>query len=548
LTRDRVSAVPPDAMAKSLYLVNPRSESPSYFGAEVFAHMGFAPAQAIADLPTATVAALAPPDWEVEICDEYTQAVDFDHPAAFVGITGKITQGGRMIAVAREFRRRGKTVVIGGPYASLSPEALREHCDVLVVGELEPIAERLFGDLAAGRFEREYVVEEKPDLATSPLPRWDLYPNGRTLEGCVQTSRGCPFECEFCDVIQYLGRRQRHKPVAQILAELDQLYAYGYRSVFVADDNFTAYRKRAKEILVGLGAWNASRPDGPVSFSTQVSIDAARDAELMELLAAAGMTSVFIGIETPNVASLKETKKRQNVGVDLLAQVEVFLAHGVAVTAGMIVGFDSDGLDIFERQYDFAMASPVPIFSLGALVAPAATPLFDRMEASGRLVAGGSEVAATPWDTNIVPTGMTREQLLAGLKWLCNRLYHPEAFTRRTLQMVERLGPARGPFAGRKPRRSGRPVDGEALALVRKLIRSGPAERRMWAALSEAITRRPDTGAAVTNSLIRYAQVRCLYERGGFWEPHPAETSPYAGATPPAAGGLVTLGSGPGAA
>lgn len=533
-------------MARSLYLINPASESPSYYGAEVFGHWGFPRAQAIADLATATVAALAPPEWEVTICDEYIEDVDFDHPADYIGITGKITQGSRMIALADEFRRRGRTVIIGGPYASLSPEVLRDHCDVLVVGEIEAIRGELFADLESGRFAAEYTGE-RPDLDLSPLPRWDLYPHGRALEGCVQTSRGCPFECEFCDVIQYLGRHQRHKPVAQIVAELDALYDLGYRTVFLADDNFTAYRKRAKEVLAALVEWNLARPDGPMALTTQVSIDAARDSELLELLAEAGIVSVFIGIETPNVDSLRETHKRQNVGVDLLAQVQRFFDHGIVVTGGMIVGFDHDGLDIFERQYEFAMASPIPIFSLGALVAPAATPLHERMERAGRLLSGGSEVAASPWDTNIVPELMSRGQLLDGLRWLCNRLYHPESFARRTLNMVERLGPARGPLARERglTRRGGaRPIETEGVALLRKFIKSGDEERRLWRRLSEAIERRPDTGAAVLNVLLRYAQVRCLYEVGSFWEPHPAETSPFASAPPPVDEGLVRIGSG----
>jgi len=430
---------------KSLYLINPRSPSPSYFGAEVFAGWGFPAAQGIADLALVTVAALAPADWRVTVCDEHVHPVDFDSPADYVGITGKVTQGRRMIELAAEFRHRGKTVVIGGPYASLSPEVLRPHCDVLVQGELEGLSAELFADLERGAW-REAYIGSRPDLAASPLPRWDLYPNDRTLMGCVQTSRGCPFECEFCDVIQYLGRRQRHKPIEQILAELDQLYDLGYRAVFLADDNFTVYRKQAKEVLAALRDWNAARPDGPVAFNTQVSIDAARDPEILRLSAEAGMTSVFIGIETPNEESLRESHKRQNVGVDLLGQVRAFLEHGMAVTAGMIVGFDHDGPDIFKRQYEFAQASPIPIFSLGALVAPAATPLFARIKEAGRLVEGGPEVAALPWDTNILPTLMSRAELLSGMRWLCNRLYSPQAFACRVVQMIEALGPQLGPF------------------------------------------------------------------------------------------------------
>ncbi len=528
-------------MRKSLYLINPRSAHASYFGAELHEHWGFSPVQAIADLATATVAALAPASWNTTICDEYAEPIDLDTDADFVGITGKVTQASRMLELAAEYRRRGKTVVIGGPFASLSPETFRGRCDVLVVGELEEIANELFGDLERGDWKREYVGD-KPDLASSPLPRWDLYPNDRAVMGCIQTSRGCPFECEFCDVIQYLGRKQRHKSVEQILTELETLYEIGYRSIFLADDNFTVYRKRAKEVLSALADWQRRHAEDPVSFATQLSIDATRDPEIMQLQAAAGMTWVFIGIETPNQESLKETKKRQNVGVDLLREIEVFLEHGISVTGGMIVGFDHDGPDIFQRQYDFAMASPIPMFSLGALTAPVATPLYDRLGAAGRLVEGPRGVS-NPWETNVVPTQMTREELTAGLQRLCNRLYHPAAFGQRVVRMIECLGPQRGPFrldAGRAAKPAAREIERETLAILHKLIRLGPEERRMWAAISAAMEKKPESQIMVMMALYRYAQVRCLYETESCWEPRLATASLAPAAAPEP--GLVSLG------
>ena len=380
-------------MRPSLYLINPAVDFPTYFGGEVYAGWGLRPATLMADLAIPTVAGMVPRDFDVRLCDENISPIEFDISADFVGITGKITQWGRMTAIAREFRRRGKVVLIGGPYASLSPEVVRPHCDIVVRGEAEDISEELFSDLRKGRWKPEYVGN-RPDLARSPMPNWELYPNDRALLGTVQTSRGCPFECEFCDVIQYLGRKQRHKPVTQVLRELDEIYRRDYRHIFLADDNFTVYRARAKELLAALRNWNFRQDQVKVRFVTQVSIDAARDAELLKMCAEAGLTQVFIGIETPNEDSLKETKKRQNVGINLLDQVQHFLEHGIAVVGGMIVGFDSDRPDIFERQYEFAMSSPIPIFSVGALVAPAATPLHERMAKEGRLSSDGSEVAA----------------------------------------------------------------------------------------------------------------------------------------------------------
>jgi radical SAM superfamily enzyme YgiQ (UPF0313 family) len=501
-------------MGTGLYLINPRSALPGYYGAEVFESWGFGPTVNIADLAMPTVAAMAPSDWRIAVCDEHVGPIDYATDAQFIGLTGKITQAPRMIEIAAEFRRRGKTVICGGPYASLSPEVLRPHCDVLVRGELEPIAATLFDDLGRGAWRADYHGE-RPDLESSPLPRWELYPNDRAMVGCVQTSRGCPFECEFCDVIPYLGRRQRHKPIDKVLRELDLLYAQGYRNVFLADDNFTVYRRRAKELLVAIAAWNRSRADGVVSFITQVSIDAARDEELLRLCAEAGLYGVFIGIETPNEASLLEVKKRQNAGVDLVEQLRAFLRHGISVTGGMIVGFDHDGPDIFRQQYDFAMSAPVPIFTLGALVAPAATPLYQRLRGENRLMEGGSEVAGMPWDTNVVTAGISRDQLMAGLRWLCRELYRSENFAARTIAMIEQL-------AGHGRKRVQRPmraVERDTVMLIKEIGRLGTEERRMLREILKAMRHRPDTAGAVMTSLFRYAQIRHLYERGAIFEP-----------------------------
>src|SRR5213076_1314976 len=288
------------------------------------------------------------------------------------------------------------------------PEALRAECDVLVRGEIEAISDRLFADLAAGRWSEEYAGGSV-DLASCPVPAWDAYRNERALMGTVQTSRGCPFECEFCDVIEYLGRKQRHKPVDQVIAELDQLYRLGYRTAFLA----------------AIRDWNARQTAGRFRFTTQVSIDAAGDEQLLRACADAGLTHVFIGIETPNEASLREAKKRQNLKKNMLDEIQRFVDFGISVDCGMIVGFDGDDMGIFSRQYEFAMATAVPIFSLGTLVAPAATPLHARLSKEGRLDETGSEIAAGPWNTNIIPKLMTREQLFEGVKWLCNSLYRP---------------------------------------------------------------------------------------------------------------------------
>lgn len=511
-------------MAPSLYLINPVSDFPTYYSAEVMAARSLRPAAFAADLAISTLAGMAPPELEVKLCEENVSSADLNTPADIIGITGKVNQWNRMAALADAYRSRGKTVMIGGSFASLCPDVVRPHCDVLVRGEIEELAPQLFGDLLAGQLQDEYQGG-KPELDRCVMPRWDLYPNDHAMLGMVQTSRGCPFECEFCDVIQYVGRKQRHKPVAMVLAELDQLYRIGYRIIFIADDNFTVYRQRAKELLEALAHWNRNLNDGRVRFITQLSIDAATDDELLRMCAEAGLTNVFIGIETPNEESLRETRKRQNMKLDLVAQVDCFVEHGIAVMGGMICGFDHDGPDIFERQYEFAMATPIMQFSLGALVAPAATPLHARLADAGRLIESeGAEVAAVPWATNITPACMTREELLVGIQNLGRRIYDPAAFGERVVRFIENVWISDDPKSPAGPGRlsdlSGRPVDLDTLSLLRTLRRMGPEEHALWRRVRKALREKPGAEMIVMSALTQYLQIRHMYDKGQFWETH----------------------------
>jgi radical SAM superfamily enzyme YgiQ (UPF0313 family) len=284
----------------AIYLINPRAHTPTYDNCHSDAWV------TCPDLTLLTVAAMLPPSWTVRYTEEQIDPVDFDHPAEFVGLSGKTAQLRSMIELSNEFRTRGKTVLIGGPLATLDPDSLRPYADILVTGEMEEIAPRLFADLEAGTWSRHYDGG-RPDIRNSPVPRWDLYPVHRSELGAVQTTRGCPFDCEFCDVIQYLGRKQRHKDPGQIVAELDALYEHGFRSTFICDDNFTVHRRFAHTMLEAIADWNAGHADDPMRFFTQASLDLARDEALMRQCAAAGLRTIFIGIETINEASLRET-------------------------------------------------------------------------------------------------------------------------------------------------------------------------------------------------------------------------------------------------
>jgi hypothetical protein len=524
----------------SIYLINPAADFPSYFGSEAYTAAGLSPRVSTADLAITTVAAMVPDGFGVTLCDEHVVAIDFNTEAEFVGITGKISQWRRMVTIAAEFRKRGKVVLIGGPFASLDPETVRPHCDILVRGEIEEIAQGLFRALIEGNWASEYVGT-RPDLKSSPVPRWDLYPNERAIQGTVQTSRGCPFECEFCDVIAYLGRKQRHKSITQVTNELNILKQHGYRSAFLADDNFTVYRSRAKELLGGLRHWNSSQCDGRFRFSTQVSIDAAADDELLHMCAEAGLIDVFIGIETPNEDSLREAKKRQNLRKNLAQEIQKFVDYGIVVQGGMIVGFDADDLNIFSRQFDFAMGTSVPIYSLGLLTAPVATPLYKRLEEEGRLVPGGSQTAGAPWSTNIVPKLMTREELLEGITWLCNSLYHATAFEERMIKLIRTFGRARRMKTGFRTGGPNRPIGNDSwsmdvLQVISKIPRLGSAEDKMLSNILNALKSNPEAISVIGTPLVQYSQIRFMYEYGKIWNSKHRPSLELAGTSPTRAG------------
>lgn len=500
-------------MSRRIHIVNPASEFPSYHSAEIYGAIGLPGRVAVADLSATTLAAFVPRDWSIRLTDEgiaplEARAIAADD-AEIVAITGKVSQRGRMIELADAYRRRGCLVVVGGSHASLDPEDMAPHADVLVTGEIEEIAETLFTDLDAGRARPRYVGHW-PDLTRSPVPRWDLYPTTRAQMGAIQTSRGCPFPCDFCDVIQYLGRRQRHKSPAQVIAELEALAARGLGHVFLADDNFTVHRRHAHAVLDALRDWNRAA-QRPATFMTQASLDVARDVELLEACRSAGLVSLYMGLETTNPAGLAEAGKKQNLQQDMMTAVETIVGHGIAVHAGIIAGFDADGPGIFDELGDFIDASPIPMLAIGALVAPIGTPLHDRLTAEGRIVAEAGRSANNPFATNIVPGGMSREALLAGLQRLCARVYEPLAFERRVDRFVALHGTRRPARPSLRPQKL---VLGDSdRGVLKWLSRQGPKEGAMILRLLQTAVARPDVAFHVSTFLARYAQTRYMLAR-----------------------------------
>jgi hypothetical protein len=295
----------------------------------------------------------------------------------------------------------------------------------------------------------------------------------------------------------------------------------GYRHVFLADDNFTVMRRRARELLLRLAEWNAERLDGRVGFSTQVSIDIARDPEMLALCARAGFDTVFIGIETPNEESLAETMKRQNLRVDLAEEVRRVTRAGMAVISGCIVGFDHDGPDIFERQFRFFDATPIPFVQVGGLIASAATPLHARMLAEGRLVDGGSISAGTFLRSNIRPMRMTSDELVTGLHWLLNKLYQPRAFAKRIHAFAS--------LCGRRGRGGLAPAFGPMeRALATRLAAMGAEEQRLVRFIEKTAWERPELMSNLSYFLAIYCQIRYLLDHYGVWDPELTKRPPLA--------------------
>jgi radical SAM superfamily enzyme YgiQ (UPF0313 family) len=437
------------------------------------------------NLALPTVAGLTPPPHEVVLCDENVEPIDFDTDADVVGITGFVIHRQRMFEIALAFRRRGKLVVAGGPFATLCPEELRDKVDVLFVGEAEYTWPQFVRDHEAGRWQAEYRQEDKPSMLDSPLPRFDLLKVDRYRSMAIQFARGCPFNCEFCDIIVMYGRRPRTKSTAQVLAEVEAIHALGVANIFVVDDNFIGNKKEAKELLRALAAWQEAR-GYPLEFMTEVSLNVAQDDELLALMKQAHFTTIFVGIESPRAASLLETKKTQNTREDIVTSVHRIQAAGIEVMAGMIVGFDHDDPSIFEEQFQFIQQARIPISMTGMLNAVPKTPLHARLKAAGRLIA--ESVGDQFVFTNVVPGGMSRLELYEGYRSLLQRLYGYRAYRRRAMDFILNRGSLLGSRVLAR---------GDDLAVVGRILwtcvlRASP--RRAWLTLSmtlETAWRRP---------------------------------------------------------
>jgi radical SAM superfamily enzyme YgiQ (UPF0313 family) len=412
-----------------------------------------------------TVAALLPDRYSAKVVDLNVERLsDAEIEAAdLVFVSAMLVQKASLARVVSRCKARGKTVVAGGPYPTTSRESI-EGVDHFVLGEAELTLPPFLADWEGGGAARVYESEERADISLTPIPRYDLIDMGPYSSMLLQYSRGCPFSCEFCEIVELFGRVPRVKEARQFLGEVESLRSLGYRGgVFIVDDNFIGNRGRVKEMLGLLADWQEGH-GRPFTFFTEASVDLAGDEELLDLMARAGFNMAFVGIETPVEASLRLVGKRQNLGLSLVDAVHKIQGKGIEVTGGFILGFDTDPADIARRQIDFIRGSGIATAMVGLLTALPGTRLYGRLLAEGRIIGESSGENTHALELNFVPK-MAQAELVASYAAVLKAIYEPAAYFERCLALLRRLprrASANRSFAG----------PGAVLANLRALVLS----------------------------------------------------------------------------
>jgi len=390
-----------------------------------------------------TVAAMLPTDWNKRLVDLNTRKLsDKDLAwADYAFISGMTVQRKSAREAIERCRAAGVKVVAGGPLFTIERELYEDVVDHFILNEGELTLPAFLQDLARDCAQHIYTTTDFADMDQTPVPLWELADFKRYAMVNLQFSRGCPFNCDFCNVTALLGHRPRTKSVAQIIAELDRLYELGWRSsVLFVDDNLIGNKRLLKtELLPALIEWRKEKAG--ITFQTEASINMADDDELLQLMATAGFTVVFIGIETPDESSLAECSKKQNLKRDLVEDVKRIQRAGIQVQAGFIVGFDSDTPSIFQRQIDFIQKSGIVTAMVGLLQAPPGTGLYERLKGEGRLneQSSGDNVDGT---TNIIPY-MSLETLREGYQHILQHIYSPRHYYERVKTFLQEYQPTR---------------------------------------------------------------------------------------------------------
>lgn len=388
-----------------------------------------------------TVAALLPSSYELKFIDMNVAPLkdEMISQADLVFASAMIVQKESLARIARKCRQLHVPLAAGGPYPTSSHKKI-ENVDYFILNEAEVTLPRFLKDFEQGQAQSLYTDQAKADITATPLPRFDLLSIHDYGSMALQYSRGCPFNCEFCDIIEMFGRKLRTKTNQQFMDELNFIYSLGWRgSVFIVDDNFIGNRQQVKKLLPDIVAWQKQR-GYPFDLFTEASVDMASDEELMNLMRDAGFNMVFLGIETPVEETLISAGKKQNVKQNLLDSVAKIQRKGIEVAAGFIVGFDNDPADIFERQIRFIQESGIVLAMVGLLTALPGTQLYRRLEREDRLLQDSTGNNTHDLQLNF-KTRMDFNVLLDGYKHIIAHIYHPKFYFDRCLNFLASLHP-----------------------------------------------------------------------------------------------------------
>jgi len=359
------------------------------------------------------LAAYTPAHWQVHHCDEIVERVDFNQPVDLVGITANTPAAQHAYELAHEFRRRGVAVVIGGPHATLLPEEAAEHADAVVIGEGELVWPQLLEDFEHGALQHFYRSCALPDLKCMRAPRWDLIKGRVYGKGVTIATRGCPFACDYCTIPQMYQRRMRYRPVGEVADEIR--HAPG-RALIFWDDNLGTNRGYAKELFAAIAPFKRW-------WTSQCTADVAFDDEFLSLAARSGCKALFLGLETLSQASLNVANKRHNRAAEYREVIRRFHAHGIAVQAGVVFGFDHDDRTIFRTTVDFYRSAGLDSATVSVLIPFPNTPLYKRLEAEGRILTRDWSKYNGKKDVVFQPALMSPRELLMGMEWAARQFY-----------------------------------------------------------------------------------------------------------------------------
>jgi radical SAM superfamily enzyme YgiQ (UPF0313 family) len=499
-----------NAKSCNALLIYPRFDADTFWNfkrtAEVFGAKYPAP-----PLGMITLAALLPRYWSIRLVNRNTEELnssDLDW-ADLVFTGGMLPQQSDTLDVVDICHLRGKLVVVGGPGVTSCPD-LYSAADFRVIGEAEHIIDNFVEAWEAGAREGQFEAKKfQTDVTQSPIPRFDLLKFDDYLHIGVQFSRGCPFTCEFCDIIELYGRVPRAKTNAQMLAELDELYRLGYRGhVDFVDDNLIGNKKAVKAFLPELAQWLEAR-DYPFEFTTEASLNLADDAELLELMRRANFVGVFVGIESPDTATLIAMRKKQNTRRSIARSIHTIYASGLFVTAGFIIGFDSETESAADGMIDLIEEAAIPVCMVGLLYALPNTQLARRLEKEGRLFARPERKDLKTADQCTMglnfKTLRPRPEVLADYGYILERIYDPIAYAgrlQRLAKMLDNSGRRQQTRAAHARRRHG------SLEMLHRIMINLPEPREVFrSTLSQCMSDNPDSIRWVVAMMALYLHV-----------------------------------------